>query len=783
LPKAPKVKVAKAIAAAALLPLVTAPMSTSQAAYAAGPTPPVYSLAATVAPAPMTLADCGAPSCVVAAAPAGGDDWTNLSNAVAAAATRATPAKPATVLLDEGTYRLGKILKLPPNVNLRGRGITATTVSMITANWPNFTYGFLISWNFEHQTAGASSNLVSDLTVNGNCREGAGQPVPSDMPGRPGEFCDFRGTDGTAASTNAGGGISVGDNWTVRQVRFTNLEYFKIWAGDGVRNVRITDNRFDNWGGAESGDEDNVGGGSRNDGVIIEHNQFDRTIRGNSFDFTNAIRTTVRNNVVRSDGTIAAARKEKSLYGNMYLEGLQQAVVADNVLWGAQITLKTNSGYAHSGENRDITNPRDSVVSGNRVSYSGETGISISYDDYRDSAGLGRIGGWDDRSTDTFHYVRPGGNNVIRDNVVEYSGRSGILVSGSFAAAKNAPDIISGNTVSNSGWGGSTVYDTGAGFFDTAGIGLSIGVGDQIYGNTIGDDPAKKTTWYGIALGARRASTSPTGYTLTGPDGEINTIAGIIGTAYHDQTRISEPVTGLVATGRTLTWDEAYPLDGRPIRGYRIYRDGNVVGDLPVGSVSIPGNLLTADESSFENAAAGTAGWIPGSRTTLARVTGSGSRGTASMTLTSTGTGEVSIAGRKITATPGQVYTSVVSARATAAAGAGRQVRAGLKITTAGGQVLNLATNNRSTVDATNSWITSSYSYQAPADAVAVQAWYLIEGTIAGEAHMVDRLGLVAGTRTEQFTEPGAPAGAVHHVVSYTANDNSATSTAYTSIA
>jgi hypothetical protein len=369
--------------------------------------------------------------------------------------------------------------------------------------------------------------------------------------------------------------------------------------------------------------------------------------------------------------------------------------------------------------------------------------------------------------------MRPGGNNVIRDNVIEYSGRSGILVSGSYATAKNAPDVISGNTVSNSGWGGSTVYDTGAGLFDTAGIGLSIGVGDQIYGNTIADDPAKKTTWYGIDLGARRASTSPTGYSLTGPAGQGNTVGNVIGTAYHDQTRLSEPVTNLTATGKTLTWDEAYALDNRPIRGYRIYRDGNVVGDMPVGSVSIPGNLLTADESNFENAAAGTAGWIAGSRTTLARVTGNGSRGTASMTLTSSGTGEVSFAGRKINATPGQVYTSVISARATAAAGSGRQVRAGLKITTASGQVLNLATNNRSTVDATNTWITSSYSYQAPADAVSVQAWYLIEGTVAGESHMVDRLGLVAGTRTEQFAETGAPANAVYHVVSYTVNDNS----------
>ncbi|MFI1991638.1 carbohydrate binding domain-containing protein [Actinoplanes sp. NPDC020271] len=783
-------KLARRMVAAAVLPMVAVPTFPSQAAFAAGSTPPVYSLAATVAPAPMTLADCNDPTCIVAPAPSGNDDYPTLNNLILLAAGRTvpavldaannvvTPATTATVFLGEGTYRVGKVLKLPANVNLRGRGITATTVSMITANNVNFNYASIISWDFNHQIAGATSNLVSDLTVNGNCREGAGQPVPSDMPGRPGEFCDFRGADGKAASTNSGGGVSAGDNWTVRQVRFTNLEYFKVWVGNGVTNVRIVDNRFDNWGGAESGDEDNVGGGSRNDGVIVEYNQFDKTIRGNSFDFTNAIRTTVRNNVVRSDGTIATARKDKSLYGNMYFEGIQQAAVTDNVLWGAQIALKSNSLYAHSGENKDITNPRDSIVSGNRISYSGETGISVTYDDYKDgpnASNLGQPGSWTDKSTptDAFHVVRLGGNNVVRDNVIEYTGRSGIMVNGSYASAKNAADTIAGNVVHNAGWGGSTVYDSGAGYFDTAGIGLSIGVGDQVYGNTIEDDPAKKTTWYGIDLGARRASTSPTGTVLTGPAGEVNTVNNVIGTAYHDQTKISEPVTNLAAGGKVLNWDEAYPLDGRPIRGYRIYRDGNVVGDLPIGSVSIPNNIMTADESNFENASAGTAGWVAGTRTTLTRVAGNGSRGNASMALTSSGTGEVSFSGRKINVTPGQVYTSVLSARAMSTAAAGKQVRAGVRITFANGTTQKWATSNKTAIDSYANWITSYYTFTVPADAVSVEPWYLIEGTVAGDAHLVDRLGLVAGTRTEQFTEANGPANAVYHVVSYTADDNS----------
>ncbi|MEV8508557.1 right-handed parallel beta-helix repeat-containing protein [Actinoplanes sp. NPDC051475] len=775
-------------AAAALLPLVSIPGLVGRPAQAAPADPPRYSLAATVAPAAMKVRDCRADAaCVFAPDPSGADDHAALQAAVAKAATLVVPAvlkadgsvlraaRPATVLLGAGTYRLSRGLQLPPDVNLRGRGITDTTVSMITASWQNFTYGYLISWDYHTRRAG-SSNLVADLTVNGNCREGAGAPVRRDLPGRPGAYCDFRGPQGDLASTNAGGGIAVGDRWTVRQVRFTNLEYFKIWVGDGVKDVRIVDNRFDNWGGAESGDEDNVGGGSRNDGVVVEDNQFDKTIRGNSFDFTNAIRTTVRHNSVTSDRAVAAARGDKSLYGNMYLEGLVQATVADNVLYGAQISLKTNGGYDHSGENRDITNPRDSVVSGNRISHAEDAGIVIVYDDYRDADGTaGTTGGWDDHSTAAGdHVVRPGGNNVVRDNVVRYSGQSGILVLGSYGHAKNAPDTITGNRVRNSGWGGSTGYDTGAGLFDTAGIGLSIGEGDRIYGNVVGDRRAHRTTWYGIQLGARRAPTVPSNTVLTGPAGETNAVTRVIAGAYRDVALAPEAPAGLTASGATLSWEESYALEDRPIAGYRVYRDDELVGDVPVGSATIPGNLLTADEAGFEDAAAGIAGWTAGFRTTLDRVD-TGAVGTGAMSLTSSGSGEVSFAGRALSVTPGQSYTSVISAKA---AGAGRWVRAGLKFTTATGSVYNLATNNHATTDSANGWITSSYTFQAPADAVSVQAWYLIEGTVADEVHLVDRLGLVAGTRTEQWIDPEARAKtSAYHVVAYTAGANSTLST------
>jgi hypothetical protein len=36
--------------------------------------------------------------------------------------------------------------------------------------------------------------------------------------------------------------------------------------------------------------------------------------------------------------------------------------------------------------------------------------------------------------------------------------------------------------------------------------------------------------------------------------------------------------------------------------------------------------------------------------------------------------------------------------------------------------------------------------------------------------HLVDRIGLVSGFRTEQFADPTAPAGTTYHVVAYHQN-------------
>ncbi|GIE30363.1 hypothetical protein Ait01nite_034080 [Actinoplanes italicus] len=720
---------------------------------------PAYSLASTRGFTALTAADCAADAnCVLAPAPRGGtlDDHAALTQAIATAAGRTvpavmaadgvtvvTPARTATVLLTSGTYRVTRGLKLPPNVNLRGAGIGATTILMDpTLNWRNFSYSYLILPDGAKQAG--STNLVADLTVNGNCRTGAGAFDDATMPGRPGQACDFK--DALGAHGNTGGGISAGDRWTVQQVRFTNFEYFKMWVNE-TTGVRVVDNRFDNRGGAESDGEDNIGGGGRNTDTVIEDNQYDATINGNAFDFTNAKDTTVRNNVVITSPAVAAARGVPE-YGNMYFEAVYGGSATGNHLQGSHIVLKSNSDYAHSGANRDVTEPRGILVAGNTIRDSYTVGIAVAYDDYLDADGTaGTVGGWDTFSTSTTdHVVRPGGANVIRDNVIERPRQSGILVYGS-TAAKSSPDTITGNRVVNAGTGGSASYNTGAGFFDTSGIGLSVGSNDVIRDNTVIDDQAQPTTWFGVHLGARKTTTKPMYVSAGG-----NTSTGVIGGPLRTVALAPEAPTGLTAAGSNLTWQESY-VTTNPVAGYRVYRNGLQVADLPVGSAVIPGNLIGAD----------TAWTVTGSSSKVAKVT----TGPGSLQLTALKDGQISTSSSAVAATAGTTYTSVASFQAL---GAGRQVRAGLAFTDATGKVSRLGSANVATVDGATGWMTSSYSAVAPAGTVSVQAFLMVEKTVTGESHLIDRMGLVTGATTEQWTAPAALSG-TYQVVAYRAGD------------
>ncbi|HWS32748.1 MAG TPA: hypothetical protein VN408_08390 [Actinoplanes sp.] len=86
------------------------------------------------------------------------------------------------------------------------------------------------------------------------------------------------------------------------------------------------------------------------------------------------------------------------------------------------------------------------------------------------------------------------------------------------------------------------------------------------------------------------------------------------------------------------------------------------------------------------------------------------------------------------------------------ATGTARRVRAGIAFSDASGKVTRLGSSNASTVDATTGWMTSAYTAVAPAGTVSAQAFIMVENTVVGESHLLDRLGLVAGTATEGLT-------------------------------
>ena len=750
-------------ASVALLAVAAAPALVATAAHAVGsPVGDAYSLTAPLT-LPLTAADCAADAlCAAAPAPVGGgaDDQPALAAAVTAAAGRAvpavvsngtvvTPAQPGTVFLAAGTYSLARPLTLPPNVQLQGSGITATTLVLAPGSWQNFGYSFLVKP--DGTVSEASTNLVSDLTVNGSCKVGAGAPDPSVLPST---------TCNLGAPANYGGGVKAGDRWTIRQIRFTNLNYFKLWIS-GTHDVRAFDNRFDNWGGAGSNDNDNIGGGAGAQGTVIEYNQFDETIRGNSIDLTNATNTTIRWNTVHATRSYLTYRTPTVAdYGSMIMEGVTASTITENVFYGSHLVLQSNSRYDHTGNNENITNPRSTTVNGNVFNDSFQNAITVSYDDYTDTDG-------------TPHILNAGGGNVIQGNTIQRPTYSGILVVGCLEAAKDLADTIVSNNVTDAGFGGSTSFSTGCGTFDTAGIGLSIGNGDTVWGNTITDDQAAPTTWYGIHLGARNPKTAPVNTSLVDPYGQTpaNSAVGVIGGLYRQAANAPEPATGLVGVraGGTanLTWKESYSMAATPVGGYRVYRNGLLVATLPVGSATIPGNLLTQAQSSLES---GITGWTAATRTAVSWNSTTGAVGTASLRLTATAAGQTGANGPIVAVTPGTTYTSVASYQASSA---GRRVRTGLTWFTAQGAVISKQSSaNAATVDATTGWMTSSFSAVAPANAASVQVTVLVDSLLVGEVHLVDRIGLVTGSSTEAWTDPAAPTGpTLYQVVAYRSGD------------
>ena len=374
-------------------------------------------------------------------APAAADDTVPSTTTTADLQKLLTSAAPgSTVQLGAGTFTLTKPLKVPANVNLTGAGTAQTTLQLATGAWSAFSYGFVLMPAGDNVT-------ISNLTVDGNRNS---NPTPP---------------------SNSGGGIKLGDGWSVSNVRLTNLNYFKVWIHQ-VTGVTVRNCQFDALAGT-SGNEDNIGGG-RSTNVTITGNTFDATTRGNAIDLLRSTNLTVTDNVLA-----AAPGLERSIY----LEAVQGALVSGNTLTNGSITAKSDKSYSGTDAN---TMPANIRITGNTITSAVSQGIGIVYD------------------TDARGSV-PGGGNEVSNNIINGSGRSGIVIIHCAPNLATAADRITDNSVTDAFGKGGTSWGTGCGTVQASGIAITAGANTVITGNAVRDTRSPALMAYGVWAGSKNA--------------------------------------------------------------------------------------------------------------------------------------------------------------------------------------------------------------------------------------------------------------------------------------
>lgn len=394
--------------------------------------------------APTNPASCGVRCVQLAVAHPVLTGTTDAHATIAAALRSARPGW--TVQLPPGTFRVSRPIEVPDGVSLAGSGIDRTTVLLDRRTWQRFSFGFLLS-----PAPGASrGSTVHDLTLNGN-------RVAVDRLGA-----------AVRPADNQGGGVKLGNGWQVRNVRLSNLNYFKVWAKD-VAGVTVENCLFEERGGGLSGGNDNVGGGMVR-GAVIRNNVFGPSARGNSVDIVRGKNLRIEANLMI--GTATAPH-------NVYLEGVTDSSVARNELVRSSISVQSNAGYRSQP---DIVNPSRVTIYGNRITAPAAQGVSLRYDS---PAGLRGIAG----------------GNRITGNSVTDSGVAGIVVMAARAGLVGAPDVISGNTVTDAFSRGGDTWNTGYGIAKAAGIVVGVGHGSDVTANTVVDTRSPARLSYGMQFG------------------------------------------------------------------------------------------------------------------------------------------------------------------------------------------------------------------------------------------------------------------------------------------
>lgn len=167
--------------------------------------------------------------------------------------------------------------------------------------------------------------------------------------------------------------------------------------------------------------------------------------------------------------------------------------------------------------------------------------------------------------------------------------------------------------------------------------------------------------------------------------------------------------------------------------------------DTNVGAVTVTifgrTNALGADQSSFES---GTTGWGAVSNCAIARSTAQAYVGSASLSLTASGAGDMvasTTSATKFAVSPNRDFSAVAYFRAGSSA---RSVYVGIRYLNSAGTTIS-TTYGTAATDSSSAWTLASATITAPTTATHAQVFVKVESATTSEVHYVDAVAFHAG--------------------------------------
>lgn len=450
----------------------------------------------------------------------GGDPTGIAPSSDAIEAARDLAGVGGTVVLPAGTWRISRPIIPLEGQTWRGQGIDVT---IVRADVGNSIANFPSLAMFQGISATAFGNtenhnvIIEDLTVNGGRSEARYTDEGKPEGKVTGEQVEDRLYDTVSCPDGWAGGISLTVGWTVRRVRFTNINGHKCGTF-GSHGATVEDCVWDNLGNDEdpaypatSGERDQIGGGAGVTDLTIRRCYFDPSCVGSGIDLTQGRR------VLIEDCRIHAF--------SLILEGINDFMVRGNYIGplgaeggGGNINIKSNAAYASSLV-AGAYQPRNGTVRDNViVGATGAPGVVINYSDH---------------SRTGFPLYVSGGNNLIENNSTIDCKFGGVAIIGNTAGAKTMKDTIIHNRCQNviAGTAGlGDEWNSGAGMFQPFGVAIMIGTGDVIFGNSVHETRDTPPTVHGVHLGGRSQSAVPFADTYVA----ANTTHGITGSPIRE---------------------------------------------------------------------------------------------------------------------------------------------------------------------------------------------------------------------------------------------------------